>query len=487
MIRGRIVVVGDALLDVDLNGSASRLAPDAAVPVVDDITEVARPGGAALAASLLARDGLDVVLVTALGEDPSSRRLRAVLPAGVDVVEVPMRGELSRKVRVRAGAQSLARLDYGGGTVTLSESVRLGVRDVVESSAAILVSDYGQGVTRALRGTLADVAGRRAMVWDPHPRGAAPVPDASAVTPNIAEARAFAAVRTESTVTEATATDDAPLRRAAEDARVLVDSWRVRSVCITMGGAGALLSFGDDSPLVVPAPRVHCYDPCGAGDRFAGAFAAALAAGALPSEAAQCAVQAASAFVELGVARALASADPRPADPRAADPRLAEEACDSTDAFARIMQAHASGRTVVATGGCFDLLHAGHVETLRAARALGDFLVVCLNSDASVARLKGPGRPLVHERDRARVLQALECVDAVVVFDEDTPAALLQKIRPHIWAKGGDYGSRTLPEASVLSEWGGQAVLLPYLEGRSTTALVDAASKKMSVTKGVFR
>jgi D-beta-D-heptose 7-phosphate kinase / D-beta-D-heptose 1-phosphate adenosyltransferase len=129
----------------------------------------------------------------------------------------------------------------------------------------------------------------------------------------------------------------------------------------------------------------------------------------------------------------------------------------------------------VATGGCFDLLHAGHVALLRAARARGDCLVVCLNSDGSVRRLKGEGRPLVTALDRARVLAALECVDAVEVFGEDTPEQVLRRLRPDVWAKGGDYGLADLPEAAVLHEWGGQAVLLPYLDGRSTTALIGLA------------
>ena len=139
---------------------------------------------------------------------------------------------------------------------------------------------------------------------------------------------------------------------------------------------------------------------------------------------------------------------------------------------------------MVATGGCFDLLHAGHVETLRAARALGDRLVVCLNSDASIRRLKGAGRPLVPEADRARVLLALECVDEVVVFDEDTPVQVLRRIRPAIWTKGGDYAGADVPELEVLEEWDGQVVVLPYVEGRSTTALVEAASGQRCPTAG---
>jgi len=135
----------------------------------------------------------------------------------------------------------------------------------------------------------------------------------------------------------------------------------------------------------------------------------------------------------------------------------------------------AEGGTVVATGGCFDLLHAGHVRALQAARALGDCLIVCLNADASVRRLKGPDRPLVGERDRAAVLSGLGCVDAVAVFAEDDPSAVLRDLRPHLWVKGGDYAASELPEASVLAEWGGRALTVPYLAGRSTSALVGAA------------
>jgi rfaE bifunctional protein nucleotidyltransferase chain/domain len=146
-----------------------------------------------------------------------------------------------------------------------------------------------------------------------------------------------------------------------------------------------------------------------------------------------------------------------------------------TSAVEVIAGVRRAGGVVVATGGCFDLLHAGHVATLRAARGLGDCLVVCVNSDDSVRRLKGASRPLVPATDRVRVLQALECVDAVVVFDEDTPVEVLRVLRPDVWAKGGDYAGSHVPEADVLAEWGGQAVVLPYLEGRSTTRLVQTA------------
>ncbi|MDQ1122614.1 rfaE bifunctional protein nucleotidyltransferase chain/domain [Microbacterium trichothecenolyticum] len=147
------------------------------------------------------------------------------------------------------------------------------------------------------------------------------------------------------------------------------------------------------------------------------------------------------------------------------------------DALAVVRAARARGGTVIATGGCFDLLHAGHARTLAAARALGDCLVVCLNSDDSVRRLKGAERPIMTQHDRRDLLLALECVDAVVVFDESTPEAVLRQLTPDVWVKGGDYVASDLPETAVVAEWGGRTVTVPYHPGRSTTALAGALAR----------
>jgi rfaE bifunctional protein nucleotidyltransferase chain/domain len=133
---------------------------------------------------------------------------------------------------------------------------------------------------------------------------------------------------------------------------------------------------------------------------------------------------------------------------------------------------HAQGGTLVATGGCFDLLHTGHITTLQTAGTLGDCLIVCLNSDASVSRLKGASRPLVVQADRVRVLEALSCVDAVAVFDEDSPGRVLRELRPDVWVKGGDYERRELPEGEIVEGWGGRVVTLPYVDGHSTSRLL---------------
>ena len=148
----------------------------------------------------------------------------------------------------------------------------------------------------------------------------------------------------------------------------------------------------------------------------------------------------------------------------------------ATDAVATAAAVRRAGGLVIAAGGCFDVLHTGHVRLLEEARQLGDHLVVCLNGDDSVRRLKGPGRPLNVAEDRATVLLSLACVDAVIVFDEDTPCGVLRALRPHLFVKGGDYQGVDLEEREVLAKWGGQVVLLPLVGGRSTTRLISAAA-----------
>jgi rfaE bifunctional protein nucleotidyltransferase chain/domain/rfaE bifunctional protein kinase chain/domain len=443
MRRPAVTVVGDALLDRDLEGRARRLAPDAPVPVVDDLAERARPGGAGLAAVLAARAGADVTLVTALADDEAGETLaRLLAEAGVRVCPLALAGETPEKVRVLAAGTPLVRLDRGGdggepGALTP------GAAEAIASADAVLVSDYGRGMTtrddvrRALAG--------RPVVWDPHPRGTEPTPGALIVTPNASEAAHFAGIA------------------QGEDAgRELLDRWRAVAVAVTRGASGALVLEGGRPALAVPAPPATG-DPCGAGDCFAATAAVAVARGSLPSAAIEAAVRAASAFVAAGGAGALRAAGTWAAAPQDDDP------------LAVAARVRARGGTVVATGGCFDLLHAGHVRMLEAARAQGDCLVVLLNSDASVRRLKGPDRPLVPEGDRVAVLRALRGVDAVLVFEEDEPSRALERLRPDVWVKGGDYAVADLPEAEALATWGGRIVLVPYVAGRSTTKLIEEA------------
>lgn len=467
-MKGALVVIGDALLDIDLDGSADRLTPDAPVPVLDNLEETPRPGGAALAAAMAARDGHEVVLVTALGNDEAGDRVARLLD-GVEVRRLPYDGPTAVKQRVRAGGQSLLRLDSGSRSGTVHGVPRDVEGLLREEAGAVLVADYGRGVASvpALRRVVEELPRGVPVTWDPHLRGAQPVRGARLVTPNRSEAAAFAD-RLQVTVPERSS----GLTAVGKQALGLVTAWRAQAVAVTLGARGALLSYGSGTPVVTPAPTVPCTDPCGAGDRFAVSAALALGEGRITTEAIQVAVADAAAYVAGGGPAALFSRRTLTPGPEA--PRSVEELVTSVSG---------RGGVVVATGGCFDLLHAGHVATLNAARQLGDCLVVCLNSDDSVRRLKGPSRPLVPASDRVRVLEALECVDAVVVFDEDTPEEAIRTIRPDVWAKGGDYAGADVPEAAVLEEWGGQAVVLPYLQGRSTTQLVKTAADRAASTK----
>ena len=485
-MTGSIVVVGDSLLDRDIIGVAERLSPDAPVPVLDEHSRAARPGGAALAASLasFSLGCTGVVLVTALADDEAGHEIRALLRAvGVEVVSVPLGGSTPEKIRLRAGHQSLLRIDRGGpaGSVAPLPSRAL---DLMATASVVVASDYGRGVLR--RPELRHVLGRRRgpSVWDPHPRGGAPVPGMTLVTPNRAE------------LTAAFPGEATSIRSLVDRITEARRAWAAGAVVATLGAAGAVLVSGDGAPLAIPAVSVTTGDPCGAGDRFASAVAVGLVRGALLPEAVTDAVNVAGRFVAEGGAGALRWGPP-PSVPAQADGVAAgrvpvggpltgwapdgfgtDDPTPLTGVGPALQLAagvRAAGGTVVVAGGCFDLLHAGHVSLLESARRLGDCLIVALNSDASVRRLKGPGRPVVPEADRRAMLEALASVGAVAIFDEDSPVELLRLLRPHIFAKGGDYSARALPEDPVLRSWGGQAVVLPYLSGRSTTALLKVA------------
>ncbi|QBI54505.1 PfkB family carbohydrate kinase [Streptomonospora litoralis] len=449
---GPLVVVGDAFLDIDVAGVHRGGGHGGDAPVLDAPSAWHRPGGAALAAWLAARDGHPVVLVCALAEDAAGDRVAALLHDSLTLLRLPQRGATPTKSRIRDADRTVVRVDQGAG-----RPAPAGVDDravtAVERAGAVLVADYGRGVADlpAVRAALARAAAAVPLVWDPHPRGAAPVPGAALVTPNAAEAGA--------------AEPDAAGAAAAR----LAGTWGAASVAVTLGSEGAVLAGPRQPARFFPAPlRLARADACGAGDRFSGAAAAALRGGADAAGAVGESVQAASRFVRNGAAGAAAASGPMAG-------ALPLGLGESAEALAE--RVRRSGGKVVAAGGCFDVLHAGHVSLLRRARSLGDCLVVCLNGDAAVRAQKGPGRPVTAAEDRIRVLSALDCVDAVTVFDEPTPARMVERLRPDVWVKGGDYTAAELPELSAVTAVGGEAVILPLLPGRSTSRMVAARDR----------
>lgn len=469
----RVVVLGDSLLDVDLEGRVDRLSPEAPVPVFDTDSVRVRPGGAALAAVLAARDVGEVVLVTAVAADAEGRRLVELVSEHCDVVPIDLLGATVTKTRIRTDVQHLLRIDSGDG-VTAGTPVTSAVERALAAADAIVVADYGRGTTRhrGLRDLVAARARVAPVVWDPHPRGAAPGAECALATPNLREAYGALGGGADALV-------------PAEAGRRLLGQWGTRAVAITQGPAGATVVERGRPVHVVPVPetpvtlRTGRPDTCGAGDRFAAAAAAALGGGASVTEAVTVAVDHASRFVSAGGAGSMASVDRG-----AASSRVRRPSRSCSDAFALADRVHRDGGRLVATGGCFDLVHPGHLRLLREAAALGDALVVCLNSDSSVRRLKGAGRPVLGQDVRAAMLRELDTVDAVAVFDDDTPTRLLERLRPDVWVKGGDYRPADLPEAETVRRNGGEVRTVPPLGDYSTTKVVAAFESHHEAFRG---
>jgi rfaE bifunctional protein nucleotidyltransferase chain/domain len=459
----RVVVVGDVMLDREVDGRVDRFCPDAPAPVLDVMTVRQGPGGAGLATLLCAAPDIDVTWVGPLADDDDGAAIaRELTAAGVTTIALGHEGGTRRKTRVRSGGHVLVRLDEGGPGRPTGPVPREAL-EAIASADVVLASCYGAGATAhpEIRAALERRAPQRPVVWDPHPRGGPPVSCCLLVSPNLAEAR------------RAIGRPDEPGDRVASAVR---DLWGAEHAAVTGGAEGAWLAAGDDV-LYTPVPAVGDGDPCGAGDRFAAAATTAIARGATVAEAIGVAVARSSEWVASGGAwafRRSAHSGPAPDDRTTRGVRGSSGAAAGRHTAREVVErVRGRGGTVVATGGCFDVLHAGHLQSLEAARGLGDALVVLLNSDASVRRLKGAGRPVQTAEDRARLLLGLECVDAVAVFDEDDPSVLLDELRPDVWAKGADYAGLPLAEADLVRSWGGRVVLLPYLAGRSTTALLS--------------
>ncbi|NHN54659.1 bifunctional heptose 7-phosphate kinase/heptose 1-phosphate adenyltransferase [Calidifontibacter sp. DB0510] len=449
--RARIVVVGDLVLDRDVDGRVERECPDAPAPVLDVERSVQGPGGAGLAALLAVAPDTDVHLIAPLAADARGEQLRAALSdAGVGLTALPHLGGTRTKTRLRAGDRVITRYDEGGPGTPPPGAPPDAVGALLREANAILVSDYGAGTTShaGLRELLARTArdGRAPIVWDPHPRGTTPLPGCAVVTPNLGEAQHFSPI-------------ERPTTHLPEALRA---QWSAEAVCVTRGADGALLARAGHPLTRVPVPDVRDRDTCGAGDSFAASLTRSLATGHTLYAAVHRAAADAAEWVRGNGTTGF----------RQRSGRVGPMG-DSAGVLDSAGLPRTPGERVVATGGCFDLLHAGHIGSLRAARSLGDRLVELLNSDRSVRRLKGPTRPVQTQDDRAAVLRALDVVDEVVIFDEDDPCRLLATLRPDIWAKGGDYDPETLPEADLVRSWGGEVVILPFVAGMSTTGLVQ--------------
>jgi D-beta-D-heptose 7-phosphate kinase/D-beta-D-heptose 1-phosphate adenosyltransferase len=475
VVRGfpglRVLVVGDAMLDTWLEGDAIRLCKEAPVPVVREATTTRCAGGAANTAANLAALGAEVIFIGLVGHDDAGQQIRdAIQAAGVDdawLVADPGVSSL-HKLRVIANGQYVVRFDEGDTSLASERGRALVARRLTEACAncdLVVVSDYCHGVVSTeVIARLIDLREQRhrVIVVDSKQIGRFRELRATLVTPNLAEAALVA--------------DPASAARPAADlvsARAISQRLRellaAENIAVTMAEQGVLLTGPTGEQVHVPCHPVQRAGDVGAGDTFTASAALALALGAPAEQAVQLGIDAASIAVTRSRTSVVSWRDLLrrvSLDESARPPELKE-------LVARLEEERFLGRRIVFTNGVFDILHAGHVQLLRRARALGDVLVVGVNSDASTRRLKGPTRPVNRELDRLALVGALDAVDYAVLFDEDTPANLIRAIRPHIHVKGGDYTAESLPEIGAVREVGAQIEILSLVDGRSTTAVIE--------------
>lgn len=464
-----VLVVGDVILDRYIFGSTTRISPEAPVPVVRVERTEERPGGAANVALNIRSLGVGVQLTGITGEDAAAELLaRELSAAEVNCRFIRQnRFPTVTKLRVISQHQQLLRLDYEEEPIVVdTEGLYAQYLSWLSSADCVVLSDYAKGSLVRVAEFISAARHRSVPVLvDPKGREFSRYRGATVLTPNLREFE------------EVVGTCPAQKEIVAKG----------EELCRTLGLSALLVTQGEQGMTVIdadrgntrhlPAQAQEVYDVTGAGDTVIAALAAALVSGYPVAQAAEFANIAAGLVVaklgtatvspeELNVVSARGPATRRGVLGR-------QELLDVTTA------ARTRGERIVMTNGCFDLLHSGHVEYLERARALGDRLVVAVNDDASVSRLKGRGRPINCVRERMRLVAALRSVDWVTEFSEDTPEALVESVSPDILVKGGDYRPDQIAGAGIVRARGGQVVVLPLVEGSSTSTLIEAIETRL--------
>jgi D-beta-D-heptose 7-phosphate kinase/D-beta-D-heptose 1-phosphate adenosyltransferase len=470
---GRVAVIGDVMVDRYITGSVSRISPEAPVPVLlhGNVRVVA--GGAANVAANAAGLGASVTLVGYVGADVEANELRTVLGAYPAIRLSHLVVDTTRptvtKTRVMSGRQQIVRIDAESpgapGAEAQANLIAAGKAAIAEADVVVL-SDYAKGVLTdtVVAALIAEARARNVpVIVDPKRRTFDVYRGATLVTPNRKELFEATGLQDD--------TDEDAVRAAAA-AGLQFDG----DVLVTRAEKGMTLWRQKGTVTHVPTEAREVFDVSGAGDTVVAALAVALASGQ-PLETSVVIANAAAAIAvsKLGTA-VVTRAELTAALDRASHAEDHAGALVSREDAAKIVARwQARGSRVVFTNGCFDLLHPGHIALIEAAAREGDRLVVALNTDASVRRLKGPSRPLQDEQARARVMGALRAVDLVVLFDEDTPLEAIQAIQPDILVKGADYREDQVVGGDFVKARGGKVVLAQLIAGRSTSALVAAA------------
>jgi len=470
----RVLVVGDVMLDRYLHGHSSRISPEAPVPVVSIQAIDERGGGAANVAANVAALAAHATLVGLVGGDSEGQTLKRLLAQPspqsqcqsqlqVNLI-VSDRSRTTVKSRVLGKGQQLLRLDSEAQAYTPADLARL--FDVylgcLDAADVVVLSDYAKGALQQVQQFIA--AARKAhkpVFVDPKQKDFACYRHASVLTPNYGEFQAVVG-------------HCADLSDLEKRALKLKDELALEALLVTRGEHGMSLVQDAHSVYHINAPAQEVYDVTGAGDTVIATLATAYASGASLIEAVRIANRAAALVVAKSGTATVRYDELRYALQHAAHGGVVH---DLPTLLTQLESLRNDGKRIVMTNGCFDILHGGHIACLKQAAALGDCLVVAVNDDASVRRLKGAGRPINRLQDRLELLAALRMVDWVIAFSEPTPLALIEAISPHILAKGGDYQAQQVVGYEQLKARGGKVVILDYREGFSTTELLKQSAE----------
>lgn len=465
----RCLVVGDLMLDEYLWGKAERISPEAPVQVVDVIREELRLGGAGNVVHNLAALGVQVAVCSVVGDDQNGRELLGQFchhHIDTRAIFLDPDRRTSRKTRVVAAHQQIVRIDRESREA-LPAAVEQQLCDWIAAHAgeykAIVLSDYNKGVlTPAVIASAissAAAAGIPVLV-DPKGTDFTRYAGATLLTPNRKEAEAASGI----SVTDA--------ESLAEAARAIMSATGLQHLLITRSEEGMSLFSQGGEIVHIPTVAREVFDVSGAGDTVLATLAVGIASGFSMAESARLAnIAAGIAVGKLGTSIVTPQ---EIIDAVSLAHKDSHVKIKSLDVLSPLIAVEKSkGKRIVFTNGCFDLLHAGHVKYLQKARNLGDLLVLGLNSDASVRRLKGAKRPLIDQDERAHLLAALDCVDYVIVFEQDTPLELITALKPHILAKGGDYSLDGVVGRDIVESYGGRVELITFVDGKSTTNIIE--------------
>jgi len=464
-----ILVIGDIMLDRYLVGNVNRISPEAPVPVVLLKQSEDRAGGAANVATNLSGLGLQTQIIGCFGEDETGEILKKIITGsgiGIDNAMTSTLRPTVSKTRVMSGNQQIVRIDDESATafsVDENKQLLISVAKALEAKPAIVIlSDYAKGLLSEITCKAIIEHCKKLnipVIADPKGRDYSKYKGATTLTPNKKEAA------------EACGVDINDTETLLKSAALLKKSLELDFLAVTRGEEG--ISLIDNTQIQhIPATAKKVFDVSGAGDTVIATLAAGLVHGLNPHDALHLANIAAGIVVgkvgtvpvsQAELLKALASEDGQ---------SQIDKICDQAQLTELVNRWKANHQKIIFTNGCFDLLHAGHVAYLEAAKKTGDKLILGLNTDRSVSALKGPTRPVIHENDRARVLAALEAVDAIILFDEDTPLNLINTIKPNIIAKGSDYTADQVVGGKEVESWGGEIALIDLVAGRSTTGIL---------------